>query len=130
MTLGCQVKNRPRRDIELPARVENPVFPGRCKNPAKNPCQTDFRLLYFPSVYPAGRADFIRIGVRTIGELRFGRDHIWVRMDDEVQATLGVTDYLQEKLGEIYSLRLPEEGEEFIKDESFSVIEPKTAAAT
>jgi len=63
--------------------------------------------------------------VRTIGEMRFGRDHVWVRMDDETQATLGLTDYLQEKLGEIYGIRLPEEGEDFIKDESFAVIEAK-----
>ncbi len=61
----------------------------------------------------------------TIGEMRFGRDHVWVRMDDEVQATVGLTDYLQEKLGEIYAIRLPEEGEEFIKDEVFSVVEAK-----
>ena len=61
----------------------------------------------------------------TIGELRFGRDHIWVRMDDDIQATIGLTDYFQEKLGEIYSIRLPEEGEDFLKDESFSVIEAK-----
>lgn len=58
-----------------------------------------------------------------IGEIRFSQDHFWVRMDDETQATIGLTDYLQEKLGEIYSLRLPEEGEEFIKDEPFTMIE-------
>jgi glycine cleavage system H protein len=46
-------------------------------------------------------------------------------MDDDNQATIGLTDYLQEKLGEIYSLRLPEEGEDFIKDEFFSVVEAK-----
>ncbi len=61
----------------------------------------------------------------TIGEMRFSPDHVWVRMDDDTQATIGLTDYLQEKLGEIYSLRLPEEGEEFIKDEPFSMIEAK-----
>lgn len=59
----------------------------------------------------------------TIGEMRFSPDHFWVRLDDETQATIGLTDYLQEKLGEIYSLRLPEEGEEFIKDEPFTMIE-------
>ncbi|HLD47365.1 MAG: glycine cleavage system protein H [Syntrophobacterales bacterium RIFOXYC2_FULL_60_23] len=59
----------------------------------------------------------------TIGEMRFSQDHFWVRLDDETQATIGLTDYLQEKLGEIYSLRLPEEGEEFIKDEPFTMIE-------
>jgi len=63
--------------------------------------------------------------VRTIGEIRFSRDHVWVRMDDEIRATLGLTDYLQEKLGEIYSLKLPEEGEEIIKEETFSVLEAK-----
>jgi len=61
--------------------------------------------------------------VSTIGEMRFSQDHFWVRLDDETQATIGLTDYLQEKLGEIYSLRLPEEGEEFIKDEPFTMIE-------
>ena len=57
--------------------------------------------------------------------MRFSHDHIWVRMDDDSQATVGLTDYLQEKLGEIYGLHLPEEGEDFIKDESFSVVEAK-----
>jgi glycine cleavage system H protein len=60
-----------------------------------------------------------------IGEIRFSRDHIWVRADDDIQATLGVTDFLQEKLGEFYSLRLPEEGEELIKEEVFSSVEAK-----
>jgi glycine cleavage system H protein len=46
-------------------------------------------------------------------------------MDDDNLATIGLTDYLQEKLGEIYSLRLPEEGEDFIKDEFFSIVEAK-----
>jgi len=57
--------------------------------------------------------------------MRFSRDHVWVRMDDDTQATIGLTDYLQEKLGEIYSVRLPEDGEVFVKDEPFSMIEAK-----
>jgi glycine cleavage system H protein len=60
-----------------------------------------------------------------IGEIRFSRDHIWVRTDDDIRATLGITDYLQEKLGEIYSLGLPEEGEEINKEEAFSAVEAK-----
>lgn len=60
-----------------------------------------------------------------IGEIRFSRDHLWIRLDDDLRATLGITDYLQEKLGEIYSLPLPEEGEEIVKDEPFSAIESK-----
>jgi glycine cleavage system H protein len=63
--------------------------------------------------------------VNTISEMRFSQDHFWVRLEDETQATIGLTDYLQDKLGEIYSLRLPEEGEEFVKDEPFTMIEAK-----
>lgn len=63
--------------------------------------------------------------MRTIGEIRFSRHHVWVRMDDDIRATLGLTDFLQEKLGEIYGLKLPEEGEELIKEEAFSVVEAK-----
>ncbi len=36
-----------------------------------------------------------------------------------------MTDYLQEKLGEIYSIRLPEEGEEILKEEVFSSVEAR-----
>ena len=63
--------------------------------------------------------------MRTIGEMRFSRDHVWVRMDDDIRATLGLTDYVQEKLGEIYGVRVPEEGEELIKDETFGIVEAK-----
>jgi glycine cleavage system H protein len=47
-------------------------------------------------------------------------------LDDDIRATIGVTDLLQEKLGEIFSLRLPEEGEEIIKDEAFSQVEARS----
>jgi glycine cleavage system H protein len=57
--------------------------------------------------------------------MRFSRDHVWVRMDDDSRATIGLTDFLQENLGEIHGLRLPEEGEELIKDEPFSLVEAK-----
>jgi len=67
----------------------------------------------------------MKIGVRTIGEILFSRDHLWIKMDDDIRATLGVTDFLQDKMGEIYSLKLPEEGEELIKEESFGSLEAK-----
>ncbi len=63
--------------------------------------------------------------MRIIGEIRFSPNHVWVRLGDHARATIGLTDYFQEKLGEIYSLRLPEEGEEIIKDEAFIVVEAK-----
>jgi glycine cleavage system H protein len=97
-----------------------------------DPCKKTLPNLFLVIIFPqrsglalAGRRIFLENGVRAIGEMRFSRDHIWVRMDDDSQATLGLTDYLQEKLGEIHSLRLPEEGEDFLKDERFSVVEAK-----
>jgi glycine cleavage system H protein len=46
-------------------------------------------------------------------------------MDDDSRASLGLTDFLQDKMGEIYSLKLPEEGEELIKEELFGSLEAK-----
>lgn len=61
--------------------------------------------------------------VREIEELRFSQDHLWVRVDEDGRATIGITDYLQEELGEIINIRLPDEGEELVKDEAFSIVE-------
>jgi glycine cleavage system H protein len=97
------------------------VREGPCK---KNLAKDIFGYYISPDPPLLGRTIF-GSGVKTIAELRFSQDHVWVRMDDDNQATIGLTDYLQDKLGEIYSLRLPEEGEEFVKDEPFSVIEAK-----
>ncbi len=60
-----------------------------------------------------------------IGEIRFSSNHLWVRLEDDSRATVGLSEHLQEKLGEIYSLRLLEEGEEVVKDESFISVEAR-----
>ncbi|MBM4288216.1 MAG: glycine cleavage system protein GcvH [Deltaproteobacteria bacterium] len=61
--------------------------------------------------------------MREVGELRFSQDHLWARLEADGRVTIGISDYLQENLGEIYGLQLPEEGEELVKDEAFSIIE-------
>jgi glycine cleavage system H protein len=61
--------------------------------------------------------------VREVGELRFSQDHLWARLEEDGRVTIGITDFLQEELGEIYNFRLPEEGDEIIKDEAFSLVE-------
>lgn len=48
---------------------------------------------------------------------------MWARLEEDGRVTIGISDYLQEELGEIHNIRLPEEGEELIKDEVFSLIE-------
>jgi len=39
-------------------------------------------------------------------DLLYSREHVWVRVEGDI-ATIGITDYAQEKLGEILSLDLP-----------------------
>ena len=49
-------------------------------------------------------------GMSQLTQLRFSAAHIWVRLEDEF-AVLGVSDYLQDQMGEITSLDLPDLGD-------------------
>ena len=55
-------------------------------------------------------------------DLKYSKEHEWVRVKGNV-ATVGVTDYAQDQLGEIVFVELPNEGEEFAKGEAFGVVE-------
>jgi len=59
-------------------------------------------------------------------ELLYSRDHIWVRVDGDM-ATLGITDYRQESLGEILSVEFPEIDSYIERDEAFGSIESTKA---
>lgn len=55
-------------------------------------------------------------------DLLYSREHIWVRVDGNL-ATIGITDYAQENLGEVVSVELPEADSEVERDEPFGTIE-------
>ncbi len=55
-------------------------------------------------------------------DLLYSREHIWVRVDGDM-ATLGITDYAQESLGEILSVEFPEIDTYIERDEAFGSIE-------
>ena len=59
-------------------------------------------------------------------DLLYSREHIWVRVDGEL-ATLGITDYAQEKLGEIHSVEFSEVDSYVERDEPFGSIESAKA---
>ncbi|MFY0408252.1 glycine cleavage system protein GcvH [Solicola sp. PLA-1-18] len=44
-------------------------------------------------------------------DLKYSPEHEWVRIDGDT-ATVGITDYAQEQLGDIVYVQLPETGEE------------------
>ncbi len=45
-----------------------------------------------------------------MSQLRFSDGHVWVRIDDDL-AVLGLSEYLQDQMGEITSLKLPDLGD-------------------
>jgi glycine cleavage system H protein len=55
-------------------------------------------------------------------DLMYSREHLWVRMEGDI-ATIGITDYAQEKLGEVVSLDLPKVDSYVERDEPFGGIE-------
>ena len=55
-------------------------------------------------------------------DLKYSKEHEWVRVSGNV-ATIGISDYAQDQLGEIVFVELPDEGEEFSKDDAFGVVE-------
>ena len=59
-------------------------------------------------------------------DLLYSREHIWVRVDGDM-ATLGITDYAQECLGEILSIEFPEIDTYVERDEAFGSIESTKA---
>jgi glycine cleavage system H protein len=58
-------------------------------------------------------------------DLLYSREHVWVRVDGHL-ASVGITDYAQEKLGEATSIELPEVDSWVERDEPFGTIETST----
>ena len=55
-------------------------------------------------------------------DLLYSREHTWVRIDGNL-AIVGITDYAQEKLGEILNIELPLVDSGIEQDEPFGTIE-------
>ena len=51
--------------------------------------------------------------------LRYSAERLWIRLEDDNQVTIGLTDEALEDYDELTKLRLPAEGDEFSKDEVF-----------
>ena len=63
-----------------------------------------------------------------MSEIKFTEDHVWVRQEDNGTATIGITDYAQEQLGDIVFVEFPALDKELGKDDEAAVIESvKTA---
>ena len=63
-----------------------------------------------------------------MAELKFSKDHEWVRVDGNT-ATIGITDHAQQALGDLVFLDLPEAGREVAAGEACAVVESVKAAS-
>ena len=61
-------------------------------------------------------------------DLHYSKDHEWVRAEGDV-ATIGITDYAQNSLGDVVYVELPKVGEEFATNESFGSVESVKAVS-
>lgn len=55
-------------------------------------------------------------------ELKYTKDHEWVKVDGDV-ATVGITDFAQGELGDIVYVEIETEGETLDKEEVFGSVE-------
>jgi glycine cleavage system H protein len=56
------------------------------------------------------------------GELKYTKDHEWIKIDGDV-ATIGITDFAQSELGDIVFVEVETEGETIEKEEVFGTVE-------
>ncbi len=63
-----------------------------------------------------------------MSEIRFTKDHEWVRLDGTV-ATVGITDHAQQALGDVVYVELPKPGRQVELGEACAVVESVKAAS-
>ena len=61
-------------------------------------------------------------------ECRYTREDEWVRVEGD-RATIGVTDYAQQQLGDVVFVELPKPGDTIVQGEPFGVIESVKAVS-
>lgn len=61
-------------------------------------------------------------------EYRYSKEHEWIKVEGGI-ATVGITHYAQEKLGDVVFAELPEAGASFDANQSFGTVESVKAVS-
>jgi glycine cleavage system H protein len=61
-------------------------------------------------------------------DLHYSKDHEWVRVDGDI-ATIGITDYAQNSLGDVVYVELPKVGDDLAAQEAFGSVESVKAVS-
>jgi glycine cleavage system H protein len=62
-------------------------------------------------------------------DLKYANSHEWVREDGNDVVVVGISDFAQEKLGDVVFVELPEEGAEVTAGDPVAVVESVKAAS-
>ena len=62
-------------------------------------------------------------------ELKYSKDHEWVKTIDESTVLVGITDFAQSELGDLVFINLPQEGDDVTADEAFCDVESVKAVS-
>ena len=65
---------------------------------------------------------------KTPADLQYAKTHEWIRIEGD-EATIGITDYAQDALGDVVYVELPDVGATYEAGDSFGAIESVKAAS-
>lgn len=60
---------------------------------------------------------------------KYTKDHEWLKLEGDGTATVGITDYAQQSLGDVTFVELPDEGDAFDEGDTFGTVESVKAAS-
>ena len=64
-----------------------------------------------------------------MSDMKYTKDHEWIKIEDGNVAVIGITEFAQDALGDLVLVELPEMGASVSKGDDFAVVESvKTAA--
>jgi glycine cleavage system H protein len=63
-----------------------------------------------------------------MSDTRYTKSHEWIRLDG-TEATVGITPYAAEQLGDVVYIELPESGRDVVKGKEAAVVESVKAAS-
>ena len=62
-------------------------------------------------------------------DYKFASSHEWVKNNNDGTVTIGISDHAQGLLGDVVFVELPEEGDEIVAGEQFTLVESVKAAS-
>ena len=63
-----------------------------------------------------------------MSDLKYSREHEWVRLDGDI-ATVGISQFAQEQLGDVVFVELPDIGKAVVQNDDVAVVESVKAAS-